>query len=94
MKKTILHVTNAYINRNEYRAIEVDGVVKIQRRRAGSSRWHLERAMSRSAWDAWEADANLTYNSLAIYELLDHRTEREKEDEWTLMMYGYSVNEE
>lgn len=70
MKKNILHVTNAYLNRFEYRAIEQNGVVKIQRRRACNPRWVTMRTMDLAKWEAWEADADLTYNSLAIVELV------------------------
>ena len=66
----ILHESNAYLNRYEYRAIDVSGVVRIQRKRATHRVWGTVRAMLRSEWDAWEADANLTYNSLAIVELV------------------------
>jgi len=77
MKKTILHESNAYLNRYEYRAIEQKGVVKIQRRRACDPRWLTQRAMDLASWNAWEATANLAYNSLAIVELLDFRTSLE-----------------
>lgn len=82
-KINVLHEASAYINRYTYRAIEVNGVVKIQSKRAWDRRWFTNRTMSLKEWQSWEADANLAYNSCAIYELLDHRTEQKiAEEAW------------
>lgn len=77
MKKTILHESNAYLNRYEYRAIEQNGVVKIQQRRASDPRWFTKRTMDVESWKKWEATANLSYNSLALYDLIDFRSSSE-----------------